>query len=117
MEENKMMHELKKRDYEKVRPLFKELEWNLITSAVIEGTSPGRVYADRAEDPRTAFMCTVEGYYLVGYDNNDEFNTSLNKLIFARIFAGDTVRKDETDVAIGFHPDSWKEKMPIIFQG
>ncbi|MDH5447744.1 MAG: GNAT family N-acetyltransferase [Candidatus Bathyarchaeota archaeon] len=112
-----MIHELRKRDYQKVQPLFEELEWNLITSAVIEGTSPGRVYADRVEDPRTAFMCTVEGYYLAGYDNNDEFNTSLNKLIFARIFAGDTVRKDETDVAIGFHPDSWKEKMPIIFQG
>ncbi|MCK4634183.1 GNAT family N-acetyltransferase, partial [Candidatus Bathyarchaeota archaeon] len=112
-----MIHELKKRDYEKVRSLFKELEWNLITSAVIEGTSPGKVYADRVEDPRTAFMCTVEGYYLVGYDNNDEFNTSLNKLIFERIFAGDTVRKGETDVSIGFHPDSWKEKVPIIFQG
>jgi len=117
VEENKMIHELKKRDYEKVRPLFEELEWNLITSAVIEGTSPGRVYADRAENPRTAFMCTVEGYYLAGYDNNDEFNTSLNKLIFERIFTGDTVRKDETDVSIGFHPDSWKEKIPIIFQG
>jgi RimJ/RimL family protein N-acetyltransferase len=44
-------------------------------------------------------------------------NTSLNKLIFTKIFAGDTVRRDETDVAIGFHPDSWKEKMSIIFQG
>ena len=111
------MHKLRKGDYEKVRSLFEELEWNLITSAVIEGTSPGRVYADRVEDPRTAFMCTVEGYYLAGYDKNDEFNTSLNKLIFARIFSGDTFRKDETDVAIGFYPDSWKEKMPIIFQG
>jgi RimJ/RimL family protein N-acetyltransferase len=112
-----MIHELKKRDYQKIKPLFKELGWNLITSAVIEGTTPGRVYADRAEDPRTAFMCTVEGYYLAGYDNNDEFNTSLNKLILGSIFAGDTVRRDETDVAIGFHPGSWKEKMPTIFQG
>ena len=112
-----MIHELRKTDYEKVRTLFEELEWNLITSAVIEGTSPGRVYVDRVEDPRTAFMCTVEGYYLAGYDNNNGFNTSLNKLIFTRIFAGDTVRRGETDVAIGFHPDSWKEKMPIIFQG
>ena len=111
------MHELSKSDYEKVRPLFKELEWNLITSAVIEGTSPGRVFADQAEDPRTAFMCTVEGYYLAGCEDNDEFNTSLNRLILERIFAGDTVRKDETDVAIGFHPDQWKDKMPIIFQG
>jgi RimJ/RimL family protein N-acetyltransferase len=112
-----MIHELKKRDYQKVLPLFKELGWNLITSAVIEGTSPGRVYTDCVGDPRTAFMCTVEGYYLAGYDNNDEFNSSLNKLIFEKIFAGDTVRKDETDVAIGFHPNSWEEKMSIIFQG
>jgi hypothetical protein len=66
-----MIHELKKREYEKVRPLFEELEWNLITSAVIKGTSPGRVYADRHEGPRTAFMCTVEGYYLAGYEDND----------------------------------------------
>jgi len=112
-----MMRELQKTDYEKVRPLFEELRWNLVTSAVIEGTSPGRIYLDHVEDSKTAFMCTVEGYYLAGYDNNDEFNISLNRLIFERIFAGDTVRKDETDVAIGFHPDSWKEKMPIIFQG
>jgi hypothetical protein len=112
-----MIHELKKKDYGTVRPLFERLEWNLITRAVIEGTSPGRVYVDRVEKPRTAFMCTVEGHYLAGYDSNDEFNTSLNELILENIFAGDTVRKGETDVAIGFHPDSWKDKMPIILKG
>ncbi len=112
-----MINELTKRDYERVQPLFKELEWNLITSAVIEGTSPGRVYVDRVEQPTTAFMCTVEGYYLAGYDRNDAFNASLNRLIFKRLFAGDTVRENETDVAIGFHPDSWRGKMPIIFHG
>lgn len=112
-----MIHELKKKDYPKVWPLFKELEWNLITCAVIQGTSPGRVFADNVQDPKTAFMCTVEGYYVAGYDKNHKFNTSLNRLIHERIFAGDTVRKDETDVAIGFHPDSWKEEMPTLFQG
>jgi RimJ/RimL family protein N-acetyltransferase len=112
-----MIHELKKRDYGTVRPLFEKLEWNLITRAVIEGTSPGRVYVDRVEKPRTAFMCTVEGYYLAGYDGNDEFNTSLNKLILENLFAGDTVRTGETDVAIGFHPDSWEDQMPKIFKG
>jgi RimJ/RimL family protein N-acetyltransferase len=111
------MHELKKRDYGKVQPLFEDLNWNLITRAVIEGTSPGRVYVDRAEKPRTAFMCTVEGYYLAGYDGNDEFNASLNKLILEKIFVGDTVREGETDVAIGFSPGSWADKMPTIFQG
>ncbi len=114
---NRIMHELKRRNYSTVLPLFEELEWNLITRAAVEGTSPGRIYADSVAHPRTAFMCTAEGYYLAGNDNNNEFNTSLNKLIFDRIFAGDTVRKDETDVAIGFHPDSWIDKMPTIIQG
>ena len=112
-----MIHELRERDFEKVQSLFEELKYNLITRAVIEGTSPGRIYADSVAHPRTAFMCTVEGYYLAGHSNNDEFNAFLNRLIFERIFAGDTVRKDETDVAIGFYPNSWEDKMPRIFQG
>ncbi len=112
-----MIRELKKRDYPRVRPLFEKLDWNLITHAVIEGTSPGKIYVDQDENPRTAFMCTVEGYYLAGAADNDEFNTALNKLIFGRLFAGDTVRKDETDVAIGFHSDSWAPKMATIFRG
>src|SRR4030043_24528 len=114
---NRMMYELEKRNYSKVLPLFRELEWNLITRAVVEGTSPGRVYVDRVEDPRTAFMSTVEGYYLAGNVNDSEFNTSLNKLILDSLFAGDTVRKNETDVAIGFHPSSWGNRMPTIFRG
>lgn len=112
-----MISELDKGDFDKVSPLFRKLGWNLITNALIEGTTPGRVYVDRVEDPGTAFMCTVEGYYLAGRDNNDEFIASLNKLIFGTMFAGDTVRKNETDLAIGFYPDSWKDKMPAVFQG
>ena len=117
MSEDELIQELKERDYAKVQPLFEELRYNLIIGAVIEGTSPGRIYTDSMTDPRTAFMCTVEDYYLAGHDNNNEFNASLNKLIFERMFAGDTVRKDETDIAIGFYPNSWKDKMPTIFLG
>jgi RimJ/RimL family protein N-acetyltransferase len=112
-----MIHKLKERDYLRVQPLFEELGWNLITRAVIEGTSPGKIYVDRDESPSTAFMCTVEGYYLAGAENNDAFNTAVNELIFERLFAGDTIRKDETDVAIGFHPNSWAHRMPLIFRG
>jgi RimJ/RimL family protein N-acetyltransferase len=111
------VHELKKGDYEKCRSLFEALEWNLITRAVIDGTSPGRIYVDHVEDPRTAFMCTVEGYYLAGDYNDDDFSTALNKLIFESLFTGDTLRKGETDVAIGYHPASWKDRMSIVFHG
>jgi RimJ/RimL family protein N-acetyltransferase len=112
-----VIHELKKTDYPKVRPLFDDLRWNLITCAVIEGTSPGKIYVDSIKNPKSAFMCTVEGYYLAGNRSNDEFNHSLNSLILERLFTGDTVRKDETDVAIGFYPDTWKTRMPTILKG
>jgi RimJ/RimL family protein N-acetyltransferase len=112
-----MIHELNKTDYPKVQTLFNELQWNLITKAVIDGNNPGRIYIDNVEKPKAAFMCTVEGYYLAGNTDNDAFNKSLNKLIFEKLFAGDTIRKDETDIAIGFHPDTWKNKMPTIFKG
>ncbi|UCD96473.1 MAG: GNAT family N-acetyltransferase [Candidatus Bathyarchaeota archaeon] len=112
-----MIHRLDEEDYENVRPLFRELDFNLIIAAVIEHTSPGRIYVDDVSKPRTAFLCSVEGYYLAGNADNLEFNVSLNRLIVDEIFAGDTVRPHETDVAIGFHPDSWVSRMPAIFKG
>ncbi|UCE29254.1 MAG: GNAT family N-acetyltransferase [Candidatus Bathyarchaeota archaeon] len=112
-----MISRLHEDDYEKVRSLFKELEYNLITSAVIEGTSPGRIYVDDTANPQSAFLCSVEGYYLAGNSENDDFNESLNSLIMERIFSGYTTRKDETDVAIGFYPDTWKDRMKVIFKG
>jgi RimJ/RimL family protein N-acetyltransferase len=112
-----MIHKLDEEDYENVRPLFRELDFNLIIAAVIERTSPGRIYVDNISKPQTAFLCSVEGYYLAGNEDNPQFNASLNRLIVDEIFAGDTVRPDETDVAIGFHPDSWANRMPTIFKG
>jgi len=111
-----VIYELDKSKYEKVRPLFNQLDYNLIISAVIERTSPGRIYVDDEVTPETAFLCSVEGYYLAGHVDNDSFNKALNRLILEKFFAGDTVRKDETDISIGFHPDSWKDKMEVIFR-
>jgi GNAT superfamily N-acetyltransferase len=112
-----MISELREEDYEMVRPLYRELEYNLTTMAVIDKTSPGRIFVDDPLDPRTAFMCTVEGYYLAGAEDNDDFNTSLNELIFSMFAAGDTVRKAETVIAVSFHPESWEAKMPVILHG
>jgi len=116
-EESIVIYELDKSKYEKVRPLFNQLDCNLIISAVIERTSPGRIYVDDVVTPETAFLCSVEGYYLAGPVDNGSFNKALNRLIFEKFFAGDTVRKNETDISIGFHPDSWKDKMEVIFRG
>jgi tetratricopeptide (TPR) repeat protein len=43
-----MIYQLDKNDYERTRPLFEGLEYNLVVPAVIEGANPGRIYADDA---------------------------------------------------------------------
>ncbi|MFQ6126434.1 MAG: GNAT family N-acetyltransferase, partial [Candidatus Heimdallarchaeota archaeon] len=44
-------------------------------------------------------------------------NTTLNKLIMERIFAGDTVRKGEKDISLFISPDTWESKLDTIFKG
>jgi RimJ/RimL family protein N-acetyltransferase len=112
-----MIYQLAKSEFENVQNLFKELDFNLIIKAVIEKTSPGRIYVDNVINPRTAFLCSAEGYYLTGNWNNRGFNNSLNEMIVEKIFAGDTVRKDESEISLCFHPDIWKEKLYTVFQG
>ena len=106
-----MIYRLEEEDYEKVRPLFEPLEFNLTVIAVIEGTSPGRIYVDDIDDPRTAFMCSVEGYYLAGHENNEAFNAALNRLIVEMVSAGDTMRENEQEMSLGIHPDTWEPKL------
>jgi len=109
-----MIYRLEEKDYEKVRPLFKPLDFNLTVIAVIEGTSPGRIYVDDIANPRTAFMCSAEGYYLSGYENNEAFNAALNRLIVEKISAGDTVRQNEEELSLCTHPDTWEAKLDTL---
>ncbi len=81
-------HELKKSEFERIRPLLKGMEHNLILSAVIEDTTPGRVYVDRPGAPSAAFVCSVEGYYLLGQPDQEAFNDALSHLILGQIFEG-----------------------------
>ncbi|MBC8230043.1 GNAT family N-acetyltransferase [bacterium] len=110
-----MIYKLIKSDYEKARSIFKGLEYNLIISAVIDATSPGRIYVDDISHPKTAFLCSVEGCYLAGYEDNDEFNAALGKLVTEIILTRDNVEEDEDGIFIDFHPDNWETKLGDIF--
>jgi hypothetical protein len=109
-----MLYRLEERDYYRVRPLFKSMDFNLTVISVIEGTSPGRIYVDDIVDPRTAFMCSAEGYYLAGYENNEAFNAALNRLIVEEISGGDTVRENEEELVLCIHPIDWEVKLDAL---
>jgi RimJ/RimL family protein N-acetyltransferase len=112
-----MIYQLDKNDYQRTRPLFEGLEYNLVIPAVIEGTNPGRIYADDLREPKSVFLYSAEGTYLGGDPVNEVFNAALSKLIEERIFARDTIQPDEDQIDLRFRPGTWEDKLEGILGG
>jgi len=101
---------LNKANYEKARALFRALEYQLTSAAVLDGNNPGRVFVDDLDSPRTAFMFSPEGCYLAGNPANDAFNRALNSAIY-------TGTVFDTKVEALFfvcHPEGWREQLAVV---
>ena len=70
-------------DFGRAAPLFCRFPHHLITTAVIERSSPGEIYVDRLGSPQTAFMISPEGYFLAGDSHNRRFNAECKTNIVA----------------------------------
>jgi RimJ/RimL family protein N-acetyltransferase len=99
-----MMVRLEEYHYERVRELFAPLDYQLITKAVIERTTLGAVFVDDADDPRSAFMHSPEGSFLVGHDDNAAFNDALRRLIPQTIWKAE---RGENELYVGVSPAGW----------
>ena len=106
-----MIYELSNSDYEKVRPLFRALEFHLSSAAVLDRNNPGRVFVDNPINPRTAFILSPEGCYLAGEAHNDAFNRALNEAIFTKDF----FFEDRWALFFACHPDDWQDQLTVIF--
>ena len=111
--------ELEKDRYETARSLFKGFDFQIVVRAVIEKTSPGKIWVDDVEKPESGFMATTEGWFIAGNPNNDEFNDGLRKLTHDMILRGKFYSPVNPEFLheLFFHIDTedWKLKFPIIF--
>jgi RimJ/RimL family protein N-acetyltransferase len=73
------IQEIEPKDYERLRPIMAGLSAiQLNVAAILDGTCPGRVYADDVAHPRTAYLISGDGHYLAGATDNQAFNEALN---------------------------------------
>jgi RimJ/RimL family protein N-acetyltransferase len=105
-----MIYELHTADYNKVRPLFRALEYHLTSAAVLDGHNPGRVFVDDPVNPQAAFMFSPEGCYLAGKSDNDAFNRTLNNAIHAGQVSDERVEA----LALICHPESWEQQLAVV---
>ncbi|MHA1935577.1 MAG: GNAT family N-acetyltransferase [Candidatus Thorarchaeota archaeon] len=99
--------------------MFKRFDYQVVVRAVIEGSSPGKVWVDNPVQPDSGFMATTEGWFLAGDSNNDEFNQGLKRLVQDMILKNDFYSPVNPQFLsyLFFHIDSekWKTRFPDIF--
>jgi RimJ/RimL family protein N-acetyltransferase len=106
-----MLYLLQPRDYGKVRGLFQPLIFQPFCASVLDGGSPGQVFADAPDEPQAAFIITRGMWcYLAGESNNETFNRALNTALFER----EIVNDDTFGLLISCHPDNWGEKLVVV---
>lgn len=74
------MHELKRTDYERVRPLFRKLEIHLPLQAILAGNVDAPIYVDNPLRPQTALTWTGHRFYVAGAPGNSDFVADARKI-------------------------------------
>jgi RimJ/RimL family protein N-acetyltransferase len=111
-----VISELPAEAFETARPVFgPETAYNLIISAVLDGSSPGRVWVDDPGDPRAAFLWSAEGWYVDG-EPSPAFAGALNHLIMTEIKAA-VLEAGQSEFFLDYEGADWAAQEAAIFAG
>ncbi|MBN1955157.1 MAG: GNAT family N-acetyltransferase [Anaerolineae bacterium] len=111
------MQALDRDRYERVRPLFTGLRYNLVVDSILDGHTPAWVYADDAEAPRTAWLWNrMDAMLLAGHAGDRAVNRSLAALIRDRVIP-DARRRHIPALSLHYHPDAWQAQAGVILEG
>ncbi len=113
-----MINELEPGQFERVRHLFQGLNYHLAIFSVIEGNSPGRIWADHPRQPQTALVWDkVEGgFYLAGFEGDDGFNRALNRCIRQQIYPEAKQLPHMFDFVMNYFPEAWENKLDVVLR-
>jgi len=112
-----MISQLDRSAYEGTRALFTALDHQLTALAVIEGRCPGNIWVDSITRPRSAFMASPEGHFLVGDDGDAAFNRDLNRLIMGTLLGESANGQRGGTMALVCDPEGWVEQFDVVLAG
>jgi len=109
-----MLYELATQDYERVRPIFQSMTYNLVPLAAIEGAAPGRIWVDDVTHPRTAFLWDkAHELFFAGEEHDQELNRALGGLLAEKVFPEAAGQESYVYVA-HYWPSGWEGALKLI---
>lgn len=83
------MHRLSVSRFERIRPLFEAMHYNLAVQAILEGSVPAEIYVDNTDDPQVALTWHGGRFFLAGSPGNGAFEELLRHRLATAIPARD----------------------------
>ncbi|MBK8902162.1 MAG: GNAT family N-acetyltransferase [Anaerolineaceae bacterium] len=109
------MIRLEPKQFNRAESLFAGMaEWNVYVTAVLQQTSPGRVYVDNPDAPRSGFAISLDCVYLVGDPDNTAFNQALKTELAGTLLADDRVNPAEPMLSICVDSLDWEPALADI---
>lgn len=103
--------------YQRMRPLFKGLEHNLVIESVMEGNTCGFIYADDAYTPSAALLWNrQEAMFLAGDPSASQVLPGLHSLIH-NVIVTEARQRYIPLLSLQVQPDEWETNLPGILEG
>ncbi len=107
--ERNAMIELKSSEFVRAVPLFAGIDHSIpIVFSVLEGTASGRVFVDRADRPRSAFVAVAGAFSYVGGDETDQ---TFGRELVALLFDDLVLSQKEQELVLFASTDGWRAKL------
>jgi hypothetical protein len=111
------MYELQQSQFAETRSLFTPLSHHLAIESILAGLTPGRIFVDDVERPRTAVAWFKRRVFLAGNRTDDSVNIALNRL-FADVYYPEMKAAGFTQSAFTLvYTPGWERAMDVVLAG
>ena len=110
-----MLYELGAWTYERTRPIFQMMSYNLVPLAAIEGTAAGRIWVDDATHPRMALLWDeAHELFFAGDLPAPELAQALRRLLVGEVYS---VVGERWPFVVHYWPLTWETSLDLILAG
>ncbi|WP_420631182.1 GNAT family N-acetyltransferase [Candidatus Leptofilum sp.] len=110
-----MIRQLEPENFHKAATVLAGLAaWNVYVTAVLQQTSPGRIYVDSVAQPSSVFAISIDCAYLAGNPHNDAFNAGVTQVLETTLLAGNRVNPADPELCICVDTPAWEPALADI---
>ena len=111
------MYKIGPENYSSAQPLLEELHIHQAVRALLNGDSPGEIYLDDIDHPRSVLAKTMKRFFLAGKSGNTAFNEGL-KSLFDEEFYTRAIVNGEEGFSIFYSPGNWCDVInEVVLEG